>query len=222
MSFLMVKCRLVTAIALTAILVLSGCAGTSGPSAPLPESPSVRPDSDTVSRLKEGRIGFFIADKGQYNVNQRDLFVLGVDALNTGAYDVAVDCFKAIVKAAPTQTAPYLNLAIAYIRSGQDDRAVAPLKKVLDKVAGHPLASHEYGLLMRRAGRFNEARDVYEKSLELYPEYYPLHKNLGILCDIYLNDLECASSQYELFLEAQPEDELVRLWLAEVRGRMRR
>ena len=85
--------------------------------------------------------------------------------------------------------------------------------------AGHPLASHEYGLLLRRAGRFTEARAVYEESLGRFPEYYPLRRNLGVLCDLYLNDPECAFREYELYLEAQPEDETVKLWLAEVQAR---
>ena len=201
-------------------LSLSGCAASSQPQAArqaVTDSPPA--GQGPVSRLAEGRVGFVIGEAQNYDFNQRQLFNLGLDALRSGAYDVAVDCFKPLTEAAPSHSSPYINLAIAYARSGKDELAEKPLKKALDLVAGHPLASHEYGLLLRRAGRFDEARAVYEKALEGFPEYYPLRKNLGVLCDLYVNDRKCAIRQYEKFLEAQPGDEQVELWLAEVKGR---
>ena len=160
-----------------------------------------------------------INEKTDLAENLPALFERGVNNLQSGDYDAAVVSFKTVTKAAPLQSAPYINLAIAYIRSGQDEKAEEPLKKALELVAGHPLASHEYGLLLGRAGRFIEARKVYEESLERFPEYYPLRRNLGVICDLYLNDLDCAAREFELFLKAQPEDEQVKLWLVEVQGR---
>lgn len=186
------------------------------------EKPVAKARSLSVSRLEKGRVGFVISERSKYDINQRDLFVLGVDSLKSGEYDIAVDCFKSVTKVAPSQSAPYINLAIAYIRSDRDELAEPPLKKALELVAGHPLASHEYGLLLRRAGRFDEARAVYDNSLKLFPEYFPLHNNLGVMCDLYINDLKCASRQYEMLLKAQPGDEKVELWLAEVQVRQGR
>ena len=173
----------------------------------------------SVSRLENGRTGFIVTENFHYDVNRRDLFVLGVDALESGEYGVAVDCFESITATSPSQSAPYINLAIAYIRSDRDAQAEESLKKALELVAGHPLASHEYGLLLRRAGRFDEAREVYADSLKLFPEYFPHRKNLGVLCDLYLGDLKCAANQFEMFLEAQPGNEEVKLWLSEVQAR---
>jgi len=82
------------------------------------------------------------------------------------------------------------------------------------------VASNEYGLLLRKAGRFAEGRVVYEKSLAVFPEFYPIHKNLGILCDLYLHDLVCAGDHYEIYSKGMPKDEQVKKWIADLHARL--
>jgi tetratricopeptide (TPR) repeat protein len=84
------------------------------------------------------------------------------------------------------------------------------------------VACNEYGLLCRKTGRFAEARAIYEKAIARFPEYYPLHRNLGILCDLYLNDPACALEHYEIYSNAMPKDAQVTLWIADVRTRLGR
>jgi len=84
------------------------------------------------------------------------------------------------------------------------------------------VACKAYGLLYRKTGRFAEARAIYEKAIERFPDYYPVHKNLGILCDLYLNDSACALEHYEIYSKARPEDAQVPLWVANVRARLGR
>ncbi|NIQ12143.1 MAG: hypothetical protein GWO23_22000, partial [Gammaproteobacteria bacterium] len=46
--------------------------------------------------------------------------------------------------------------------------------------------------------------------------------NLGILCDLYLNDLECALEHYEIYNGALPENKQVELWIVDLRVRLGR
>ena len=94
------------------------------------------------------------------------------------------------------------------------------VKKALELVPGHPVASNECGLLYRKKGRFDEARAMYEQALAAYPNYYPAHRNLGILCDLYLNDLESAMAHYQVYSQAMPKDNKVKLWIADLQARM--
>ena len=42
----------------------------------------------------------------------------------------------------------------------------------------------EYGLTLRQAGKFAEARAAYENAIKANPSYAPAHRNLGVLLDL--------------------------------------
>ena len=210
---------LVLAVALT---ILTGCA-TEGKVKPTPvaQMPSVV-KGPSVTRLEDGREGFIIAEVPRMDEASRKDFEQGVAMLNAQDYGRAVDLLEKVIEQSPGVTAPYINVAIAYTHIGKLEKAEAHLKKALSLVPEHPVACNEYGLLCRRSGRFAEARAVYEKSITRFPNYYPLHRNLGILCDLYLNDPACALEHYEIYSAARPENKQVKLWIADLRARLGR
>jgi len=208
------------------LVLLAGCAG----SGKLPAQPDVIeiPSSENievetapqVTSLTDGRLGFVIHEFPQHQEVWQADFAAAVVCLNAQDEIGAVELLEKVVGQEPGVTAPYIDLAIAYRRLGKPDAAEKNLKKALELVPAHPVASNEYGLLLRKSGRFAEARKVYELALETFPDYFPVRRNLGILCDIYLNDLECADNQYQLYSKAQPGDEKVKLWLVDLQQRL--
>jgi len=153
--------------------------------------------------------------------SRRD-FKRAVAVLKDQKYGQAIDLLEKVIEQSPGVTAPYINMAIAYQHIGKLEQAEDHLKTALLLVPVHPVACNEYGLLYRKTGRFVEARAIYEKALSRFPDYYPVHRNLGILCDLYLNDLACALEHYEIYSEASPEDKQVKLWIADLRARLGR
>jgi tetratricopeptide (TPR) repeat protein len=217
------KTRLPTGWVILAVLlpVLSSCATgkTVEPEPVVQEAPVNQPP--TVAQLADGRQGFVITEVPQLGDGVRRDFQRAVAMLHDGHYEQAVDLLEKVVNQSPGVTAPYINLAIAYRHIDNLEPAEAHLKTALGLVPGHPAACNEYGMLYRKTGRFEQARAMYEKVLDRFPEYYPVHRNLGILCDLYLDDLECALEHYEIYGRARPEDEKVQLWIADLRNRLK-
>jgi Tfp pilus assembly protein PilF len=203
-------------------LVLAGCA-TDGKIKPekVSQEPSLEKDF-SVTQLEDGRKGFIITEVSQMDESSRKDFERAVAIMKDQEYEKAVDILEKIIEKSPGVTAPYIDIAIAYQHIDKPERAEENLKAALQLVPDHPVASNEYGLLCRKAGRFDDARTIYEKAIARFPDYYPVHRNLGILCDLYLNDPVCALEHYEIYSEAKPKDKQVKLWIADLRARLGR
>ncbi len=193
--------------------VLAGCATDGKVKALVAHEPS-------VARLEDGREGFIITEAPKMDEASRRDFDRAVAMLKDQDYGQAIDLLKKVIEQSPGVTAPYIDIAIAYQRIGKPEQAEEHLKTALKLFPEHPVACNEYGLLYRKTGRFAEARAIYEKAIARFPDYYPAHRNLGILCDLYLNDPACALEHYEIYSEARPEDKQVKAWIADLRARL--
>lgn len=208
---------------IVAVLVsaLAGCVtGTAVAPKPVAPNPTALQDP-AVEPLPDGRRGFVITEVARVDEAVRKDFERAVAMLDSGDDDRAARLLEKVIDQSPGVTAPYINLAIAYRRLDKLPEAEAQLKIALGLVPGHPVACNEYGLLHRQSGRFAEARVMYETALARFPDYQPVHRNLGILCDLYLNDLQCALEHYEIYSRARPEDNQVQMWIADLRNRMK-
>lgn len=208
------------------LLFLGGCA-TGGKAKIEPPAkaavqapqPAAQPTGPTVERFKDGREGFMISERAKLDAEVRGDFEQGSAMIREGKFEKAAELLEKVIARAPGLTAPHINAAIAYNHLKKPEQAEQHLKAALELVPGHPVASNEYGLMLRKAGRFADSRVVFEKSLAAFPEYHPLNRNLAILCDLYLKDLSCAQEQYELYSKALPADKQVKVWLADLSTR---
>lgn len=202
---------------------LAGCA-TPGKVSPEPavasSAPPPVPTGPSVTRLPDERSGFVIREVPNGPEEWQSDFAAAVACLDRQDYAGAVELLQRVIAHEPGVTAPYIDIALAYRELGKPEPAEENLKRALELFPAHPVAGNAYGLLLRSGGRFTEARTIYEQVLAQFPDYAPAHRNLGILCDLYLNDLQCALGQYELYSATNPGDEQVNLWLADLRQRL--
>jgi len=147
-------------------------------------------------------------------------FEQAVTLLKQEKYPDAIRLLKSVTGKTSKFSAPFIDLGIAYSRTSEFKQAEESLKKALGINPMHPVALSELGLVYRKTGRYKDARELYVRLLQTYPDYLPAHKSLGVLCDIYMQDLNCAQQEYEAYLKIKPEDKKVAIWLADVKSRM--
>lgn len=198
------------ALLLSALLALGGCAGSGPGSTPSPGEP--------VSPTEPGEL--FTVRDGALDSSVRGDFEAALALLERGEYDRAIPLLEAVTERAPKALAPQVNLAIAYSRLERWELAEDRFEQALALNPEHPVVNNEYGIVLRKQGRFSEARALYEKALAAYPQFYPAVKNLGILCDLYMGDLQCALDNYQAYARRVPGDEEVELWVVDLKRRM--
>ena len=92
-------------------------------------------------------------------------FEAAMKLLDAGNYEKGIEQLKLLTQHAKSNTAPYINLAIAYQKVGDLAAAEGNLKLALAINPDHPVANNEIGLVYRRTGRFAEAKTTYEQIL---------------------------------------------------------
>ena len=113
-------------------------------------------------------------------------FITAVALLNEEKNVQAIELLKKVIDREQRLPAPYVNIAIAYTKTGDLKAAEENLIHALKLDIGHREANNELGLLYRKAGKFNAARTAYQNAIKEHADYAPARRNLGVLCDLYL------------------------------------
>jgi tetratricopeptide (TPR) repeat protein len=109
--------------------------------------------------------------------------------------------FEQFIAAYPHYPGAYVNLAIIYEHLDRPDEAYAMLDQAMGIIPEYVLALNQQGMMKRRQGDFAGAEDAWVRATEADPEYMNAWYNLGVLYDIYMQDMPAALAAYERYQE---------------------
>jgi len=189
-------------------LLLTACATTTEKARP-------------TSRIDvQDEVGFTITDASPVPAGERVDYSQAIAQLESGNNARGVALLTQVAEAAPDATGPWVDLGIAEREAGNLEAAEKHLLRALELNPNHPVTYNELGIVYRKSGRFNEARKAYETALSIFPGYHYARRNLGVLCDLYLGDLDCALDAYNAYMATVPADPEAAMWIADIRNRL--
>jgi Flp pilus assembly protein TadD len=177
------------------------------------------PEQEAAQVAIQEDAGFTITEDVRISNDVRFEYEQALLKLEQGQYEQGIELLESVTSAAPDLSAPRIDLGIAYHQVGDLDAAEKNLLMALELNGQHPLAHNELGIVYRKKGQFADARQSYEASLNIFPGFHYARRNLAVLCDLYLADLECALENYEAYMATVPSDKEVTMWIADIRNR---
>ena len=129
-------------------------------------------------------------------------------------YQQAEQLLDQIMHLEPRLSGVYVNKAVIAYQQQDLSKAEYWLDKAVMVNSLNPYAHNFKGLLLRKKGAFEQAKQSYLKALASWPDYADAHVNLAILLELYRGQLLQAKQHYQAYLVLNPEDKKVKAYLA--------
>ena len=164
--------------------------------------------------------------QGEYYINEplpdalSQLLVEAQQLVQSEKYDSALNVLSDAKKQFPNYPQVDMNIAIIALKQNNHDLALDSVSAALEVRNEYPPALNMKGVIYRITGEFDSAKLAYEKAIQVAPDYPKPYLNLGILADLYLQNLTLALTSFEQYLNIVNADEKVENWIIDLKRRM--
>lgn len=125
--------------------------------------------------------------------------------LSLGALVEAIEAFRQVLRADPTNGVAELGLAVALGQSGCDEEAGQAARNAIAKGADSPGARYVLARALFAAGRTEEAEQEFRWTLQLHTDHVDAHTNLADLVWMRTGDARAAARELDRALDANPD-----------------
>jgi Flp pilus assembly protein TadD len=204
--------------ALVAFTLLTGCAQLAPmkPTATKPASTAAAKAAAPTTAPKPVKV------EPPISTESRQMYEQALTALEHNRYVDAEKLLLAVTRREPTIAGPHANLGLLYARTNRAQQAIDALQEAIRLNPERAAYYNELGMVLRREGKFSEARRYYDKAIEIDADYAYAHLNIAILYDLYMQEPERALAHYQRYRELEPKEAAtVTKWIADLQQRGR-
>jgi tetratricopeptide (TPR) repeat protein len=152
----------------------------------------------------------------------QQFYIEALALLKNGDTEQALDLLQQVSTDAPDKPYVFTNLGLAYFKLQKLELAEKAFQGAIIRSKNDAVAYNHLGILQRYKGQFEEARDQYQRAIRIDSDYAFAHLNLGILFDLYLQDLELALQHYQKYQTLiSEEDAQVAKWITDIKRQLK-
>ena len=140
--------------------------------------------------------------------------------MKKGNDDAAIKVFDGVTRLNSALSGPFVNRGLIYLKQGDKEKAEESFRDAIKRNPSNVAALNQLGVLLREQKDFKGAREQYEAALAIDENHGATNLNLGILCDIYLQDKQCAMTHYLTYLQLNEDDEQVNNWVVDLKEQL--
>ncbi|MBL7000249.1 MAG: tetratricopeptide repeat protein [Gammaproteobacteria bacterium] len=138
-----------------------------------------------------------------------------------GKIEQAIEQFKILQQRDPTPPKVHTNLGLLYLHEKNLGLATEAFLNAIQQDKNDAIAYNHLAIIQRQQGDFKQALFNYYKAINVDPEYANAHLNLGILLDLYLQELPKALEEYLKYQQlTNNNNEDVEKWIIDLRRRI--
>lgn len=152
----------------------------------------------------------------------RSLYQRAIEYARNEQVDSAIEQFQQLIAHYPAFDQAYTNLGLLWLQKKQLTQAKNAFESAIYRDKSDAIAYNHLAIIQREQGLFKQALVNYRKAIELKSEYANAYLNLGILLDIYIQDLPEALKQYRIYQKiTDNKNNNVEKWVVDLERRLK-